>query len=536
MKRMNRLRLMAVAVLLLVFACARTEGEPSGKEPGATRTPGPELRLPGGDWGLPSPFTFYPRGPGYMHLSLVYDTLTWKDRTGHIPWLASKWEMSEDGAVWSFALREGLTWHDGRSLTAHDVRFTFEYLGRYPVEWLPVDIVDRVEAPDALTVVFHLKRPFVPFIDQIAGNVPIVPRHVWGEITDPRGTTQLERLIGSGPYRLVRYEKTHGAYAYDANADYFLGRPEVGRLLFLPVGDRVAALLADAVDVSDIPAPLAVSLREHPFLKVLSGPAFWVLKLQFNRGHPLLAMAPVRQAIAHAVDRTGLVRQSCPGGLEGAKPGSPGLIPPDSEWFDKDAAEMYPPDEGRARSLLEASGLSDLDGDGVREGPDGRSLRLTLLSPPQSLRDAEALKLMLAEAGLALNVKALDQKALDAVVQSGSYDLALFGHGGVGGDPSIAFGFGLAGNVSAGGVPSDPEYARLASMLESTTDHARRRAIAASMQRLYAAELPCLALYYPVWHHAYNPRVFSGWFHTGAGGISTGIPSVYNKLAFIEGR
>lgn len=63
-----------------------------------TPTPAPvTLTLPGDDWGYPSPFTFYPRGPGYIRMSFIFDTLTWKDEKGIIPWLADSWEVSEDG-------------------------------------------------------------------------------------------------------------------------------------------------------------------------------------------------------------------------------------------------------------------------------------------------------------------------------------------------------------------------------------------------------------------------------------------------------
>ena len=69
---------------------------------------------PGGsDWGYPSPFAFYPRGPGYVRMSFLFDTLTWKDENGIIPCLADGWKVSDDGMTWTFCLNEYAKWHDG---------------------------------------------------------------------------------------------------------------------------------------------------------------------------------------------------------------------------------------------------------------------------------------------------------------------------------------------------------------------------------------------------------------------------------------
>ncbi|RJS84787.1 peptide ABC transporter substrate-binding protein, partial [Methanophagales archaeon] len=88
--------------------------------------------VPGGDWGYPSPFGFYPRGPGYIRMSFGFDTLTWKDQDGAvIPWLADSWEKSDDGKAWTFHLHEGVKWHDGEPFTAKDVQFTFDYIKKH---------------------------------------------------------------------------------------------------------------------------------------------------------------------------------------------------------------------------------------------------------------------------------------------------------------------------------------------------------------------------------------------------------------------
>ncbi len=496
-----------------------------------------DLRLPGGDWGLPTPFTFYPRGPGYIHLSLVYDTLAWKDETGVIPWLAQSWEVSPDGLTWTFHLRPGVKWQDGKPLTAEDVAFTFDYLRTHPVEWFPMAPIANVEVRDGLTVFFRLQAPYAPFLNRMAGSVPIMPKHIWGEVADPRGASGPERAVGSGPYRLVRYDRSQGAYAYEANPGFFLGPPRVRRLLFVPVGDQVAALESGAVDQATVPASLLPRFRDHESFKLLSGPAYWGLTLQFNLDRHPFSLLSVRRAVAHAVDRNALIRQSVPGGLEGARPGSPGYLPPDSDWFDPAVRDMYPHDPARTRELLQSAGVEDRNGDGICEAPDGAPMRFSLVTTAQYLREAEALLLTLRQIGFEIEIKPLDVKAMDALVREGRFDLALTGRGGLGADPLMVLGFGAPrGESLSDGMPPSPEYSDAVERLVAATDPAERRTICNRMQHIYAGELPPPPLYYPVWFIAYRPEVFNGWFHTAGGGIGVGVPLPYNKLAFIRGN
>jgi len=526
-----------VAVLtafsLLAAGCGSEPASSSQTETPAAQEVA-ELRLPGGDWGLPTPFTFYPRGPGYVHLSLVYDTLIWKDDKGVIPWLAEKWELDAQATAWTFILRPGLKWQDGHPLTARDVVFTFEYLKQHPVEWFNLGMIRSVEARDERTVVFTLKQPYMPFLQQVAGNVPVIPEHIWSQVADPRQEARPELVLGSGPYRLVSYDQSQGAYAYEANPDFFLGPPRVKKLLFVPAGDQVAALQRGDVHAADIPATLAEQFRQDQRFEVISGPAFWVLKLQFNLDKAPFADVRVRQALAYTIDREELVRRAVPGGTAGAKPGSPGFLPPDSSWHDPEAAALYPPDPDKARALLKEAGIFDRNGDGLAEDAAGKPLRLTLLALADYTREAEVLKLMLREAGLECEVKALETKTLDGLIQAGQYDLALTGHGGLGGDPAIISGFGVfRGGALSPGTPTEAAYGGLAQQLLREPQAERRREICRQMQKLYAQSLPCLPLYYPVWYFACDHRVFSGWFFTAEGGIAVGIPMFYNKLAFV---
>ena len=118
----------ALAGLLVLSGCAAGSDQERTTQSAEGRTRVERIRLPGGDYGYPSPFG-YVLGPGLVNVNFLFDTLLWKDSTGQpIPWLAEAWEHSPDGREWRFTLREGVRWQDGQPLTAEDVVFTFDYL------------------------------------------------------------------------------------------------------------------------------------------------------------------------------------------------------------------------------------------------------------------------------------------------------------------------------------------------------------------------------------------------------------------------
>jgi len=165
----------------LLTGCSRA-ASPDGRGGAAGEVPLYTIADPTGDWGFPSPYSFYPRGPGYLRASLIFDTLVWKDAGGYIPALADSWEYDRDKMAYTFRLHPGVRWHDGRELTSKDVVFTFQYLKEHPHTWFDVSAVDRVEAAGDQTVVIYLNRPYAPFLDFVAGNVLILPEHIWRNV------------------------------------------------------------------------------------------------------------------------------------------------------------------------------------------------------------------------------------------------------------------------------------------------------------------------------------------------------------------
>ncbi|MBW1992089.1 MAG: ABC transporter substrate-binding protein, partial [Deltaproteobacteria bacterium] len=275
-----------------------------------------------------------------------------------------------------------------------------------------------------------------------------------------------------------------------------------------------------------IPPDAAPELKKLGYT-VLSQPHFFCLKLLFNHQRFPMRRLAFRRALAHALNLQELVSQTLRGY---GQPASPGLLPPDSPWYHAPAT-TYPFDRGAAKQLLTSLGYR-LTSRGWQK--DGQILNLELLTAPAYARVAEYLKQAFQEIGLALQVRQVDYTVLDHRVKSLNFDLALSGHGGLGGDPKVLNDLTLGAFAAEflGGYQPSAELTRVLTEQLYTLDGAKRRQLVARAQELLAQELPALPLYYPTFYLAHDGRV--PWFFT-RGGIAKGIPLYFNKLALLPG-
>ena len=505
------------------------------------------LRLPGGDFGAATPYS-YSRGPGYCRMSFIFDTLVWKDSSGEqIPWLAESWQHSEDGLIWTISLRDGVKWHDGKPLTADDVVFTFEYFKKYPNPWAQaaVDMVKGTEKADARTVRITLSRPYAPFLRNVLGAMPIIPKHVWEKVEEPTKFTAKEAWIGSGPYRLVSYGKAEGTYLFEANDDFWLGPPYVKRIELVPVADESLALKLGNVhagSIAGIMSPTSAELvkwfKENQKYTIITAPGEWNLVLYFNfdKGAPFTDKA-FRQAVAYALDLPKMVDQVLFG--EG-KPGIPGRLPVSNPWSNP-RTPTYPYDVAKAKHMLESAGYVDRNGDGVREGPAGRPLRIQLaysgeLSSP---RPAEMIKAWLGEVGIEVALKAVDRKTLDQITTDGQYEMAITGYGGLAGDPDFLR-TTYSRTIKAKRFTrvygySNDRFEELAAKQIQTVDQTARRKAIDEMQQILGEDVAAIPLYYPDSNYVFDTSVFDAWYYT-PGGIGSGVPMTWNKHALVTGE
>jgi peptide/nickel transport system substrate-binding protein len=485
---------------------------------------------PTGDWGFPSPYGMYSRGPGYIRMSLIFDTLVWRDKEGEvIPLLTESWIYDENENMFTFNLRKDVTWHDGEPFDASDVVFTFDYIEKYPWVWVNSSFIESVQKIDSYTVNITLSEKYAPFLNNIAGTLPILPQHIWKNIEEPLSYTGDDALIGTGPFIFKDYNSSEGSYLYEANHDYYLGKVNVESLAFVRVSEETtpAMLKNGEIDAGPIPPDVTEDLKQSG-LKLEEEPPIWAAKLIINhQSDSLLAEKSFRQAMAYAIDTDQIVEISQRGF---AVKGSAGLIPPANSLWYNDNTPQYEYDPLKAGDLMEDLGWI-LSEDGYYY-KDGDILELELaVSQGDFERDAQIVKENLEQAGIKIDLVSYESKTLDTKVENWDFDLAVSGHGGLGGDPESLNRVVIGEDFNSVRYFENERMVELMQSQLKEMDQNIRREMVYEVQEIYAEELPSITLYYPKWYWAHNEK--ANIFYT-EGGVSLGIPIPINKIAFVD--
>lgn len=493
-----------------------------------------------GDFGFPSVYTISPKGQGYMTLSYIFDTLMWKDESGLVPYLAEDYSVSEDGMTYTFQLRKGVSFTDGTPFTAEDVKFTFDYMKEHPYKWVSVSMVEEASVVDEHTVEIRLNKTYNPFLSDVAGSLPILPKHIWENVTEPETFTEPEAAISTGPFILENYDAAAGTYTFKANEDYFYGDVQIDKLVIANVsgGDSKEALLSGEIAAApNISYKAAMSLKDSPEYTVLEGPGLSVTRLYFNFDEEAMAVKEIRQAMYHAVNLDEIVEKAY-GGAGYA--GSAGHVQPGTPWYNPDVRQ-YAYDVETAKKMLSEAGAADSNGNGILEY-NGEEMSYTLTFSENDEKLAELLVSYMKAVGIELVPQSADDATVKAAISEGNFELAFNTNGSFGGDPVFLSRFATAG---ADGAPSvtgqggktweSEEYNRIYNESAVEQDDAKRREQVNALQEIIAEELPCLTLYYKKAVAAYNNTVFDGFYYT-PDGISIAVPFIMNKLVFVSGQ
>ncbi len=527
---------------LVIFTACSGDPPPSSKEtnkiPPAKKTSATSGPLPAeetytiadtaGDWGYPSPYLRYSRGPGYLRMSFLFDTLVWKDKDGFVPALAEKWVYDETENAYTFTLQKNATWHDGLPVTAYDVAFTFNYLKTHPDPFVALSGfrgIRKVDVINQRAVKFFLKSKYASFLYEIAGTVAVLPEHIWRTVDDPMSFDQPEAVVGSGPYTLIDYNRAQGSYLYQAFDDYYQGTPLIKRIVFVKTSPQMvsAALARGEVNAAEVNVEQAKALESKGFT-LIRAPYAFCGKMMINHRKEPLKQKTVRQALAYAIDRKKLVAVTQRGhGI----PGSQGLLPPDNPWYNPDICP-YEYNPRKADVLLEGMGYTR-----NKEGffaQNGRILELELITQPAyGFKEVGSfVRQALEDTGIKTNLKTLEGKTLDSKVSAWDFDLSIYGHGGL-------YEPGILPKVTTDTGYNSAEYTsnkRLNQLLEEQfheMDAVKRLEIVKEAQAVYADVLPAITLYYPDWYFVHDGRLS---LYFTKGGVASGIPSPLNKMAF----
>ncbi|MBO3748674.1 ABC transporter substrate-binding protein [Streptosporangiaceae bacterium NEAU-GS5] len=349
------------------------------------------------------------------------------------PLLATGYEFGDNGRSLTFAIRQGVTWHDGQPFTTDDVVFNFTY--RQTNKDLntaqPFSLVTSVAKLDDTHVKVTFSEPVYTWLWQIAGQTWMVPKHIWEKITSPNKETN-PAPVGTGPFMFGTF--TAQSYTFKKNPHYWEpDKPKIAGLRYFSynTGDAaVSALAAGQLDWSGlfIPDPQAQYVSKDPdHNKFLNESFLYVTNLIPNLTKAPLDDLAVRQAVNVALDREKIIKLAfaglgtMPSPLELALPVYKDYVSPKYAT----AALDYNPDQ--ARQILESAGYAK-GADGYYE-KDGKRLSITchvITGWNDYISTMQIVKQELKDVGIEFKTKEVSYNAFINIQQKGDFEMVIW--------------------------------------------------------------------------------------------------------------
>ncbi|MFO7547089.1 MAG: ABC transporter substrate-binding protein [Trueperaceae bacterium] len=406
-------------------------------------------------------------------LENVYDTLVAFDSSLRIvPALAESWTVSDDGLVWTFDLRDGVTFHDGSPLAASDVEFSIERIKDPAIASPRADdfaVVAAIDTPDADTVVLTLSEPFAPLLSKLAFSLNVI---VSEDVVAEHGDLQ-QVVIGTGPFRFVEYlpqtrlvlEKNDAFWGTDEAGNAL---PYLGGITFQfypdPTARTTAIQTGNADFIEYVPAADVEILRTDPNVQVVGGLAANFRSIYLNVERAPFDDVNVRRAMSYAIDEQAVVDLALfgTGGVTAT-----GTTIPASNYYGVDTSPYVGRDLEAARAALAASAH-----------PDGFTFDLYVTSTYDFLRTpAEVIQANLAEIGITANIVAEDWSIYLPKALEGDFQATILGESGQSDPDDFLFNVFYTDNGGNLGNFSDPELDVLLERGRQVSDQEERRAI-----------------------------------------------------------
>jgi len=402
-----------------------------------------------------SPENFYPAinttGTSFDANSQIYDRLVDFERGGTevVPALAEKWEISEDGTIYTFHLRQGVKWHTSRTwkptraFNAEDVMFSLERQWKEDHPFFKVTssnhsyfndmgmpkLLKSVEKLDDYTVRIVLNRPEAPFLSDLAMAYAAIQSKEYADAMLKAGTAEKidQEPIGTGPFYLLQYQKD-AIIRYRAFPDYWAGKAKLDDLVFAITPDasvRWAKLQKGECHVMPYPNPADLeAMRKDANIQVLEQPGLNIGYLAYNVTKKPFDDVRVRKAVNMAIDKKAIIEAVyLSTGIAAKNP-----IPP-SMWSYNDEIKDDPFDPDAARKLLAEAGH-----------PNGFETDLWAMPVqrpynPNARRIAELMQADLAKVGITAEIKSFEWGEYRKRAQNGEHMMAQLGWTGDNGDP-----------------------------------------------------------------------------------------------------
>jgi peptide/nickel transport system substrate-binding protein len=521
----------ATALLLLVVlatvlaACGSAGGTSKHNGP-----PQPLVIVPNTGGDLVQNFNPFLNGSvnSYGQFGPVYETLLFFNRANGStkPWLADSATYSSDATQITFKLHPGIKWSDGQPFTASDVAFTFNVMQQYPAaDYLGLDSsIKSVVATDPLTVQMTLTSPNSSLLWLVAGQIWIVPQHIYSTVGDP--TKYVDKTpIGTGPYVFNSF--TPQLITFKKNPHFWQpGKPIVPEIEYPAYNGNTTAEPAMDTDQTDwnglyVPSVQKSFVQRDPKHNFYYFAPSDPLMLFLNLKKAGLDQLPVRQAINLALDRNSISTIGESGYDAVANP--TGLILPANQQFlaPAYANSQLTTNTSQAKQILATAGYK-AGSDGILVGPDGKKLSFTAEGVSGYTdwdSDYQIIAQNLKQIGIQLNVTDHDPTTAQTDIQNGNFDMAIW-YETPGPTPYYIYDEVLASSQSAPigqSAPSNFERwsnATTDSLLtnyNSTTNFAQQQQDMYGIEQVVVQQLPVIFLVNEPYWYEYNTLKYVGW-------------------------
>ncbi len=428
--------------------------------------------------------------PCYDRL-VQYKVVNGEGSTEVEPMAAESWEVSDDGKVWTFQIRKGITFDDGTPLDGHAVKFAFDRvlkIGKGPAD--NIGAIETIEVPEDYTVKITLKNPYGPFLQTLATDAASIVNPAIMEHEKDGDLAQAwlaKNTDGSGPFKMSEWARGQRC-VLTAKPDYWGGAPKLKKVIIRFMresADRRMALERGDIDIAEgILIDQVPALEKNPDIVVKTYPSQLVEYVYLNNQKPKLKDPRVRQALNYAVDYQGIIKYVLQGnGVQMRGPVPKGM------WGHKPDVFQYHQDLKKAQKLLQQAGYD-------------KGLDLTLIYSerrPSWEQIATILQSNFAQVGVNLKLELMSNPTLRDKVDRGDFELCLGAWSPDFADPYMFMNFwfdsdlwGLPGNRSFYKNEKVDELIRRAA---TVSDRNQRVRLYHAAQELIMQDAPYIFLY-----------------------------------------
>ncbi len=527
--RLGTLGIAALVVLSLLLSACGSANQTKRNGP-----PQPLIIVPNTGGDLVQNFNPFLNGAvnSYGQFGPIYETLLFFNRAdGSIkPWLAQSYSVSSDASQFTFKLRPGVTWSDGKPFTSADVAFSLNVIKQYPAaDYLGIaSSIQQVATPDSSTVIVTLTSPNSSLLWLLAGQTWIVAQHVWGTVGDPTKYVD-SNPVGTGPFVFKSF--TPQLIDLIKNPHYWQpGKPIVPEIRFPAFdGNTTAepAMDADQTDWNGLYTPDVhkTFIQRDPAHNHYNFPPSDPLILFMNLTRSPFNDPVVRKAINLAIDR----KQISTVGESGYEPVAhpTGLILPANQQFLSPtyANAAFTVDDGQASQILASAGYTK-GSDGILVGPNGKKLSFTIDGVSGYTdwdTDYQIITTDLKAIGIEVNVVDNQPDTVQQDIEEGNYDMtiwyetpgptpyyiydALFASGN-----SAPIGQTASGNFERW---SDSATDAFLNEFNSTSDLATQQKDMYGIEQIAVEQVPVIFLVNEPYWYEYNTLKYVGWPDTG---------------------